>query len=76
MAYCMAPFRNVYINNGTARPCCWYDRKDLTNKVETLTEAVDVFYSTEFDNIRNSGSVLEMSDARRPRWQKSSYVME
>ena len=52
MAYCMAPFRNVYINNGTARPCCWYDRKDLTNKVETLTEAVDVFYSTEFDNIR------------------------
>ena len=56
MAYCMAPFRNVYINNGKARPCCWYERRELTNKVDNLIEVVDVFNSNEFDAIRNNPS--------------------
>jgi sulfatase maturation enzyme AslB (radical SAM superfamily) len=56
MAYCMAAFRNVYINNGKARPCCWYERRELDNKVENLADIVDVFYSKEFDDIRNNPS--------------------
>lgn len=56
MVYCMAPFRNIYINNGKARPCCWYERKELNNKVENLTDIVDVFNSDEFEVIRNNPS--------------------
>ena len=56
MAYCMAAFRNVYINNDKARPCCWYERRGLDNKVENLADIVDVFYSKEFDDIRNNPS--------------------
>lgn len=56
MTYCMAPFRNVYINNGIARPCCWYERRELNNKVENLKDIVDIFNSEEFDNIRNDTS--------------------
>lgn len=56
MAYCMAQFRNVYINNGKARPCCWYERKDLNNKVDNLIDIVDVFQSDEFEAIRNNKS--------------------
>ena len=52
----MAQFRNLYINNGKARPCCWYERKELDNKVENLADIVDVFYSKEFDDIRNNTS--------------------
>lgn len=52
----MAAFRNVYINNGKARPCCWYERRELDNKVENLADIVDVFYSKEFDDIRNNPS--------------------
>lgn len=56
MAYCMAQYRNVYINNGKARPCCWYERRELNNKVENLVDIVDVFHSEEFDAIRNNPS--------------------
>lgn len=56
MAYCMAQYRNVYINNGKARPCCWYERKELNNKVEKLIDIVDVFESQEFEAIRNDPS--------------------
>jgi len=56
MAYCMAQFRNVYINNGKARPCCWYDRTELTNKVDNLVDVIDVFNSKEFEAIRNNPS--------------------
>jgi hypothetical protein len=52
MAYCMAPYRNVYINNNKARPCCWYDRHELKNKTEKLIDIVDVFKSEEFDQAR------------------------
>lgn len=52
----MAPFRNIYINNGKARPCCWYERRELNNKVENLVDIVDVFHSEEFENIRNNTS--------------------
>ena len=54
MAYCMAQYRNVYINNGKARPCCWYERKELKNKVHQLTDIVDVFHSQEFNAIREN----------------------
>ena len=54
MAYCMAQYRNVYINNGKARPCCWYERKELKNKVEQLSNIVDVFHSEEFNKIRTN----------------------
>ena len=56
MAYCMAQFRNIYINNGKARPCCWYERKELDNKVDKLIDVVDVFNSEEFESIRNNPS--------------------
>jgi molybdenum cofactor biosynthesis enzyme MoaA len=56
MPYCMAPFRNVYINNGKARPCCWYERTELKNKVENLIDIVEVFNSEEFNGIRNNPS--------------------
>jgi len=56
MAYCMAQYRNVYINNGKARPCCWYERRELNNKVENLVDIVDAFHSEEFDAIRNNPS--------------------
>jgi hypothetical protein len=56
MTYCMAPYRNVYINNGIARPCCWFERTELHNKVNNLKDVVDVFYSQEFDAIRNDTS--------------------
>jgi sulfatase maturation enzyme AslB (radical SAM superfamily) len=56
MAYCMAQYRNVYINNGKARPCCWYERKELNNKVDNLIDIVDVFNSDEFEAIRNNPS--------------------
>lgn len=56
MAYCMAPFRNIYVNNGKARPCCWYERTELDNKIENLKDAVDVFNSDEFQSIRNNTS--------------------
>jgi sulfatase maturation enzyme AslB (radical SAM superfamily) len=48
----MAPFRNIYVNNGKARPCCWYERTELNNKIENLKDAVDVFHSDEFNAIR------------------------
>lgn len=54
MANCMAPYRNVYINNGKARPCCWYERRELSNKVENLIDIVDVFQSEEFDKAREN----------------------
>lgn len=54
MAYCMAPYRNIYINNGKARPCCWYERRELDNKVEKLVDIVDVFKSSEFDRTREN----------------------
>ena len=54
MSYCTAPFRNVYINNGKARPCCWYERRELTNSVSKLSEVVDVFNSDEFDRARKN----------------------
>lgn len=54
MAYCMAPYRNVYINNGKARPCCWYERRELKNSVDNLNDIVDVFQSEEFDQIREN----------------------
>ena len=54
MAYCMAPYRNVYINNGKARPCCWYERRELKNKVDNLIDIVDVFQSEEFDKTREN----------------------
>lgn len=50
----MAPYRNVYINNGKARPCCWYERRELSNKVNNLIEIVDVFHSEEFDKAREN----------------------
>ena len=56
MTYCMAPFRNVYINNGKARPCCWYERRELKNKTETLADIPNSFFSEEFDAIRNNPS--------------------
>lgn len=64
MTYCMAQYRNIYINNGKARPCCWYDRKELDNKVENLADIVDVFHSKEFDAIRN-----DPSDRPRGCWK-------
>lgn len=54
MAYCMAPYRNIYINNSKARPCCWYERRELNNKVDKLIDIVDVFNSSEFDNTREN----------------------
>ena len=54
MKYCMAPYRGVYINNNKVRPCCWYDRTDLKNSPTKLVEAVDVFNSKEFDDIRQN----------------------
>ena len=50
----MAPYRNVYINNGKARPCCWYERRELKNKVDNLIDIVDVFHSEEFDKAREN----------------------
>lgn len=52
----MAPFRNIYVNNGKARPCCWYERTELNNKIKNLKDAVDVFNSDEFEAIRNNPS--------------------
>jgi len=49
MIYCMAPYRNVYLNNGIARPCCWYDRSKLNNRVEKLIDIKDVFGKEGFD---------------------------
>ena len=45
MTYCMAPFRNIYVNNGKARPCCWYERTKLNNKIETIFMVADGNYS-------------------------------
>lgn len=58
----MAPFRGAYIINNKVRPCCWYDRKAVDNRIETLADMKDVFYSTEFDKIRAN---KEMPDACR-----------
>lgn len=62
MSFCMAPFRGAYIINNKVRPCCWYDRNAVSNRIETLADMKNVFYSTEFDNIRSN---KEMPDACR-----------
>lgn len=54
MTWCMAPYRNAYVQNGVVRPCCWYDKNKLFNRVEKLSGAGDVFYSDEFDGVRVS----------------------
>lgn len=45
----MAPYRNVYLNNGIARPCCWYDRSKLNNRIEKLIDIKTVFGKEGFD---------------------------
>jgi hypothetical protein len=67
MTWCKAPYRNAYVQNGIVRPCCWYDRHKLTNRISNLADAGDVFYSDEFDNVRispNGCGVCEMHEAK------------
>ena len=52
MAYCMAPYRNLHIQNGIAKPCCWYNKKYINNTVDKLADSADIFHSEEFDAIR------------------------
>ncbi len=54
MTWCMAPYRNAYIQNGVVRPCCWYDKTKLNNKVDSLSQAGDIFHSDEFDFVRKT----------------------
>lgn len=50
----MAPKRGAYINNNRIRPCCWFDRKGVTNKIDNLIDVINVFHSEEMDDIRAS----------------------
>lgn len=75
MAYCMAPYRNVYINNGKARPCCWYERRELNNSVENLTDIVRVFNSEEFDKARENPTGCWKCQMHEERGGKSHRML-
>ncbi len=51
-SYCTAAFRSIYLNNGVARPCCWYSRQEIQNKNTSLSDVNQVFLSKEFEEIR------------------------
>ena len=75
MAYCMAPYRNVYINNGKARPCCWYERRELNNSVENLTDIVRVFNSEEFNKARENPTGCWKCQMHEERGGKSHRML-
>lgn len=54
MSYCTAPFKGIYVNNNRVRPCCWFDRSGVTNHIDNLIDAVNVFESEEYDTLRHS----------------------
>lgn len=64
--FCQAPFRSTYLNNGVARPCCWFDKKQLENRNTTIQDLQSTFHSHDFEQVRE----LMRSDLPVPACQK------
>ena len=75
MAYCMAPYRNIYIYENAAGPCCWYDKNQRVKNVEKLSDLADIFNSETLDKIRANPTGCKQCQTHEQHGGKSHRIL-